>query len=81
MKYTTKVKQAQLVGGVRIEPNGGDLNQEQIDKIKSDPWGKELLQKEFLTIEGVKLNETKSDPKKGAVKEDAHKHDGEQKAK
>ena len=69
MKYTTKVKQAQLVGGVKIEPDGGELNPDQIEKIKNDLWGKELIQKGFLAIEGVKPNEIKAEQKKGAVKE------------
>jgi len=54
VKYTTKIKQAQLVAKVRIEPKGGDLNEEQVKAIKEDKWGKELISKGMLFIEGVK---------------------------
>jgi hypothetical protein len=51
MKYTAKVNQAQIIGGLRIEPKGGDLTDEDIKKITSDRWGKELLEKKVLVIE------------------------------
>jgi hypothetical protein len=67
MKYTTRVKQAQMIGDVRIDPKGGDLNTDQVKKIKEDPWGKELIRKGALTIEGVKPDDIKDDVKKKAA--------------
>jgi len=52
MKYTAKVKQAQTVAGIRIEPKGGDLNEDQVKKIMADKYGKELISKKMLVIEG-----------------------------
>ena len=52
MKYSTKVKQAQLIGGVKINPNGGEITPEEFKKIAADPWGKELIEKKVLLIEG-----------------------------
>ena len=73
MKYTaTKIKQAQLVGKVKIEPNGGDLNKEQVDEIKKDPWGRELIRKGYLVIEGVKPSDVE-EPKKGSAKQEPPK--------
>jgi len=54
MKYTTKVKQIQLVGGVQITPAGGELTKEQVEAIIADPYGKDLIQKGYLSIDGVK---------------------------
>ena len=53
MKYTTRVKQAQKVAGVLIDPKGGDLNEDQAKAIKADPYGKDLIKKGFLHIEGT----------------------------
>jgi len=55
MKYSTKVKQAQLVGGIKINPKGGELSPEEVSKIASDPWGRELIEKKALIIEGYTL--------------------------
>jgi len=52
MKYSTKVSQAQTVGGVKINPKGGELSPEDVKKITADPWGKELIAKKALVIEG-----------------------------
>ena len=52
MKYTTKVKQAQKVGNVVIDPKGGELTEDQIKLIMADPYGKDLVKKRFLVIEG-----------------------------
>ena len=74
MKYTTKVKQAQFVAGVKIEPSGGTLNNEQVEKIKNDPWGKELIKNEFLSLEDVNLSVPKKDEAKtGDVKQESLK--------
>jgi hypothetical protein len=54
VRYKTKVKQAQYVGKVKIEPNGGELTELQAKSIMADPWGKELIKKGVLIIEGVK---------------------------
>jgi hypothetical protein len=51
MKYTTeKISQDQYVGNVRIKAKGGDLNEKQVEAIKADPWGQELIKMGFLTI-------------------------------
>ncbi|MDR2952910.1 MAG: hypothetical protein LBU82_06685 [Treponema sp.] len=73
MKYTTKIKQPQVVGKTRIEPNGGDLNADQVSEIKNDPYGRDLIRKGYLNIEGVKPDDVKDDPKKGSGKKDASK--------
>jgi len=72
MKYTAKIKQAQKIGGVKIEPKGGELTNEQLAEIKKDPWGRELIRKEMLTIEGVKPGDVK-EPEKGSPKQEAAK--------
>jgi len=70
MKYTTKSKQAQFVGKIKIEPNGGELNAAQVAEIKKDPWGKDLIRKGFLVIEGIKPSDIVDEPKKGSVKQE-----------
>ena len=55
MKYSTKVKQAQLVGGIKIDPKGGELLPEEVSSIAADPWGRELIEKKALLIEGFNL--------------------------
>jgi hypothetical protein len=60
MKYTTKAAQPQMVGGVVINPKGGEINQKQLEGIKKDPWGKELISKGILEIEGVKESDIKA---------------------
>ena len=67
MKYTTKVKQKQLIGTVEIDPKGGDLKKEQVDIITADPYGKDLIKKGFLTIEGVKAEDLDKKPAKKAA--------------
>jgi hypothetical protein len=75
MKYSTKINQAQLVGSVRIDPKGGELSNPQIVEIKKDLWGKELIRKGILNIEGVKPEDIVDEPKKGAAKAEAPKED------
>ena len=53
-KYTTKAKQDQLIGGVTVKQGGGDLSPDEIKAIIADPYGKDLIRKEYLSIEGVK---------------------------
>ena len=67
MKYTTKVKKAQLVGGVTIDPQGGDLKEDQVKAITADPYGIDLLKKTYLVIEGVKPNQLEIPRKKGGM--------------
>ena len=55
MKYTAKINQTQLAGGVRIEPKGGEVSPEEAKKIAADPWGRELIEKKALQIEGFTL--------------------------
>ena len=64
MKYTTKtIQQAQLVGGVKINPKGGELKDDEVKRIIADPWGKELINKGALVIEGVKPEDLVEKPK------------------
>ena len=67
MKYTTKVKKAQLVGGVKIEPPGGDLKEAQVKAITADPYGVDLIKKKYLDIEGVKPEQLEMPRKKGGM--------------
>jgi hypothetical protein len=60
MKYTTKIGQPQFVGKVKIEPQGGDLTEKQVEAIKADPWGKELIEKGILKIADGKAPEKPS---------------------
>jgi hypothetical protein len=53
-KYTAKISQPQLAGGVKIEPKRGDLTDKQVEKIRADPWGKELIKMGLLHIAGAK---------------------------
>jgi hypothetical protein len=60
MKYTTKLAQPQIVGGVEINPKGGEINPKQFEDIRKDPWGKELVSKGFLEIEWIKSFDIKA---------------------
>jgi hypothetical protein len=71
MKYTAKFKQPQMVGGKKLNPSGGELTAEEIDKIKKDPWGKELICTGFLIIDGIKQDNIDGDVVKGAAKKAA----------
>jgi hypothetical protein len=71
MKYTAKISQAQYVGSVLIDPKGGELTANQITEIKKDLWGKELIRKELLNIDGVKPADIEDEPKKAAKTETA----------
>ena len=63
MKYTTKISQAQFAGKIRIEPKGGELNDAEVKAVLADPWGKWLIEKGLLTIEGVKPSDIKNEAK------------------
>jgi len=65
MKYTTKVKQAQFIGEIKIEPKGGDLTDANVKAILADKWGKELIRKGMLTIDGVDPSKIKDDTEGG----------------
>jgi hypothetical protein len=54
------VAQPQIVGGIKIDPKGGEINQNQFEEIKKDPWGKELISNGLLEIEGVKVSDIKA---------------------
>jgi len=58
MKYSTKIKQAQYVGKVKIEPQGGDLSNAQVKEIMADKYGQSLISKGMLTIQGAGTTET-----------------------
>jgi hypothetical protein len=64
LKYTTKVKQEQFVGKVKINPMGGELTEPQVKEIQNDPWGKELIEKGLLVIEGSATEPKTAEPKK-----------------
>ena len=51
MKYTAKIKEEQLAGGVRLKPNGGEVSAAQARAIASDPWGKRLIDSGLLSFE------------------------------
>ena len=72
MKYTTKAKQTQLVGGIKIEPKGGDLTDQQLKAVKEDPWGRELIRKSVLVIDGVKPSDIKDEPAEKVTKVDSN---------
>jgi hypothetical protein len=73
MKYTTKISQAQLVGGITISPKGGDISEKELAEIKKDPWGKELIRKELLKIDGVKPSDIVDEPPKKKSKPETPK--------
>lgn len=51
MKYTAKIKETQLAGGVRLSPQGGEVTDAQAKVIAADPWGKKLLDSGKLKFE------------------------------
>ena len=63
MKYTTKIEEACLAGGVKIDPNGGNVTDAQAKAIASDPWGKKMIAEGKLVFE--KTVEIPTKPKLG----------------
>lgn len=52
MKYTTNnLKEAQFVGGVKLDPNGGEVTDTQAKAIAADPWGKKLMESKKIVFE------------------------------
>lgn len=51
MKYTAAIKEAQLAGGVKLSPKGGEVTDAQAKAIASDSWGKKLLDSGKLKFE------------------------------
>ena len=72
MKYTTKIKQAQFVGKVKLNPKGGDFSEQEKKEILEEPWGRELIRKGVLIIDGVKLSDIKEESKKKITKIDSN---------
>ena len=70
MKYTAKVKQSQLVCGAAINPKGGELSADQVKAIVANPYGKDLIKRGYLSIEGVKPEDLDK-PEKPAAKKPA----------
>jgi len=68
VKYTTKVKQAQHVGGAVINPKGGELSADEVKAITANPYGKDLIIKGFLSIDGVKQEDVAEKQGKPAAK-------------
>jgi hypothetical protein len=64
MKYSTRIKQTQLIGKIKINPKGGEFQDAELKEIMADPWGKELIRKGMITIEGVKSSDIKDEKKK-----------------
>lgn len=71
MKYTAKIKEAQLAGGVRLDPTGGEVTDAQAKAIASDPWGKKLIDAGKLKFN--KAVEIPTRPKLGMTVEGAIK--------
>ncbi len=51
MKYTTSIREAQLAGGVKLDPKGGEVTNAEAKAIASDPWGKKLIESGKLKFE------------------------------
>ena len=51
MKYTTKIKEAQYAGGIKLNPSGGTVTKEQAKAILSDPWGKKLFERGMIAFD------------------------------
>jgi len=54
MKYTAKIKNVQCVGKVKIVPTGGELTETEKKEIINNLYGKDLILKGYLVIDGVK---------------------------
>ena len=52
-RYTTKIRQPQTVGGVKIVPKGGELSQAEYDAIEKDAYGSTLIEKGMISVECV----------------------------
>jgi hypothetical protein len=65
MKYTTKIGQPQFVGKVKIEPKGGDLTEKQVEEIRADLWGQELIKMKLLSIADGKAPDKPSSNEEG----------------
>jgi hypothetical protein len=50
-KYTTKIKQPQSAGDVKIDPAGGVFTERQYKTVKKDAYGASLLEKGLLVVE------------------------------
>jgi hypothetical protein len=75
-KYSTKVTQSQFIGKVKIDPKGGELTDQEVEEIKGDPWGQELIRKNILTIDEVKPSDIKEAAKGKPPKPETPKPDG-----
>ena len=71
MKYTTKVKQEQYIGGVKLLPAGGELSEKEVEAITADPYGQDLIKRDYLVITGVKKEDVDKPKKKkpGTIQE------------
>ncbi|MDR2150124.1 MAG: hypothetical protein LBO67_04785 [Spirochaetaceae bacterium] len=66
-KYTAKIKQPQIIAGVRIDPKGGTFNEKQVWAIKHDVYGRELVEKGFLIFD----EKAETQPVKAAARQSA----------
>ena len=51
--YTTKIRQSQMVGGVKIVPEGGELSRAEYEAIGKDAYGSALIEKGMISVECV----------------------------
>jgi hypothetical protein len=75
-KYSTKATQSQFIGKVKIDPQGGELTDQEVEEIKGDPWGQELIRKNILIIDEVKPSDIKESGKGKPPKPETPKPDG-----
>jgi hypothetical protein len=64
MKYSTKIKSPQKVGDFLIDPKGGNIEPLQLKAFKRDPYGRDLIEKGFFTVEEVEPAKTETGRKK-----------------
>jgi hypothetical protein len=75
-KYTTTATQPQYIGAVKIGPKGGELTDQEVEAIKGDPWGQELIRNNVLLIDEVKASDLKEPAKGKTPKPETPKPEG-----
>lgn len=65
-KYEAKIKQTQMVGDVKLSPEGGTLSEREIRIVKKDAYGASLLEKSLLVIEEKPAKEAADTPRAAA---------------
>jgi hypothetical protein len=59
--YTTKIKQPQSVGAIKLDPKGGVISERNYRTLKKDAYGASLLEKGLLVVEETKSEEPDAD--------------------